>query len=80
MTPVLLDQKSILKSGISIVLVMAVVFVSGYYVGYQKAESGKGVDLNKTMVLALPKPAHAEVAKFEPFIPEAQLPGVLSVS
>lgn len=75
MTPVLLDQKSILKSGISIVLVMAVVFVSGYYVGYQKAESGKGVDLNKTMVLALPKPAHADVAEFEPFIPQSPLPG-----
>jgi cell division septation protein DedD len=75
MTPVLLDQKSIFKTGISIILVMAVVFVSGYYAGYQKAESGKGVDFNKPMVLALPKPAHAEVAQFEPFIPEAQLPG-----
>jgi cell division septation protein DedD len=75
MTPVLLDQKSILKTGISIILVMAVVFVSGYYVGYQKAESGKGVDLNKTMVLALPKPAHADVAEFEPFVPQLQLRG-----
>ena len=75
MTPVLLDQKSIFKTGITITLVMAVVFVSGYYVGYQKAGSGKGMDLKKTMVLALPKPAHAEISAFEPFIPPTQLPG-----
>lgn len=75
MTPVLLDQKSIFRASITIVLAMAVVFVSGYYTGYQKAESGKGVDLNKTMVLALPKPAHADVSEFEPFTPQAQIPG-----
>ena len=75
MTPVLLDQKSIFKAGIYLALVIAVVFISGYYTGYQRADSGQGVDLNKTMVLALPKPAHADVSEFEPFIPQAQIPG-----
>jgi len=75
MTPVLLDQKSIFRAGTTIALAMAVIFVSGYYTGYQKAESGKGVDLNKTMVLALPKPAHADVSEFEPFTPQSQIPG-----
>ena len=75
MTPVLLDQKSIFKAGIYLTLVIAVVFISGYYTGFQRADSGQGVDLNKTMVLALPKPAHADVSEFEPFVPQMQMPG-----
>ena len=54
MKPVLLDQKSIFKTGIMISLTMLVVFFSGYYIGHQKADSGKGMGLNKTMALALP--------------------------
>lgn len=75
MTPVLLDQKGIFKAGTIVALVITVVFVSGYYIGYQRAESGKGVDLNRTMVLALPKPAHADESNYEPLTPKVQMPG-----
>ena len=75
MKPVLLDQKSIFRAGITISLSMLVVFFSGYYIGQQKADSGKGMGLNKTMALALPGPAHADTAEFEPHIPQAQMPG-----
>lgn len=75
MTPVLLDQNSLLKAGITAIMVVAGVFVSGYTIGYRSAESGKGVDLNKTMVLALPKPAHADLSAFEPLTPQVQIPG-----
>ena len=75
MTPVLLDQKSILRAGMAVSLTMLVVFFSGYYIGHQKADSGKGMGLNKTIALALPGPAHADTAEFEPHIPQAQMPG-----
>ena len=75
MKPVLLDQKSIFKTGIMISLTMLVVFFSGYYIGHQKAGSGKGMGLHKTMALALPRPAHADTAEFEPLIPQALIPG-----
>jgi len=75
MTPVLLDTKSLVKAGITVTLIVGVVFISGYTIGYHRAHSGKGVDLHNTMVLALPSPAHADVAEFEPFTPRAQLPG-----
>jgi cell division septation protein DedD len=75
MKPVLLDQKSIFRAGITISLTMLVVFFSGYYIGQQKADSGKGMGLNKTMALALPRPAHADTAEYEPLIPQAQIPG-----
>lgn len=75
MTPVLIDQNSLLKAGITTILVVAGVFVSGYTIGYRSAESGKGVDLNKTMVLALPKPAHADLSAFEPLTPQVAIPG-----
>ena len=75
MKPVLLDQKSIFRAGITISLTMLVVFFSGYYIGQQKADSGKGMGLNKTMALALPRPAHADTAEFEPLIPQALIPG-----
>ena len=75
MTPVLLDQKRLLTAGIAAILVGAGVFVGGYTIGYHSAESGKGVDLNKTMVLALPKSAHADLSGFEPLTPQVQIPG-----
>lgn len=75
MKPVLLDQKSIFRAGITISLTMLVVFFSGYYIGHQKTDSGKGMGLNKTMALALPRPAHADTAEYEPLIPQAQIPG-----
>lgn len=54
---------------------MLVVFFSGYYIGHQKAEPGRGLGLNKTIALALPRPAHAETTEYEPRIPRAQIPG-----
>jgi len=54
---------------------MLVVFSSGYYIGHQKADSGKGIELNKTIALALPGPAHADTTEYGPHIPQAQIPG-----
>ena len=75
MTPVLLDQRSLFRAGISITCGMLVVFSSGYYIGHQKAGPGRSLGLNKTIALALPRPAHAEPAEYEPRIPRAQIPG-----
>ena len=75
MTPVLLDQRSIIKAGISVSLGMAVVFFCGYYIGQQKAVPGTGLELNKTIALALPRPAHADTAEYEPQLPQTIAPG-----
>ena len=75
MTPLLLDQRSIFRAGITISFGMLVVFFSGYYIGHQKADPGTGLGLNKTIALALPRPAHADTAELEPQIPQVQIPG-----
>ncbi len=75
MAPVLFDQRRLFSAGMTIILGMLVVFVGGYYLGYQKADSGRDMGLNTTMALALPKPAHADTAHYEPYTPETQLPG-----
>jgi cell division septation protein DedD len=54
---------------------MLVVFFSGYYIGHQKADPGKGMELNKTIALALPGPALADTAEYQPHIPQQQIPG-----
>jgi cell division septation protein DedD len=56
-------------------LTLLVVFFSGYYVGQQKPDTGSSMELNKTIALALPGPAHADTAEYEPHIPRAQMPG-----
>lgn len=75
MAPVLFDQRRLFSAGMTIMLGMIVVFAGGYYLGYQKAVSGTGTGLNKTMALALPRPAHADTAQYGPHTPEIQLPG-----
>ena len=75
MTPVLLDQKSLFRAGMAVSCTMLVVFFSGYYVGHQKAGSGKVMELNKTIALALPGPAHADSTEYEPHIPRLRVPG-----
>lgn len=75
MTPVLLDQRSIFRAGVSLSLGMFVIFFTGYYIGHQKADSGKTLGLNKTIALALPSPAHADTAAYDPLIPTAEIPG-----
>jgi len=54
---------------------MLVVFFSGYYIGQQKADSGTGMELNKTIALALPGPALADTAEYQSHIPREQIPG-----
>jgi cell division septation protein DedD len=75
MAPVLLDQRGLLKAGIAISVVMCVVFCSGYYLGFHKAGTGNSTAFNKTMALALPKPAHAETTEYERYTPAQYLPG-----
>lgn len=75
MTPVLLDQRSLFKAGMTISLGMLVVFCCGYLVGHQKAASGDSMALNQTIALALPRPAHADTEAFEPQLPQDPGPG-----
>lgn len=75
MKPVLLDQSSMFKAGLALSVGMLVVFCSGYYTGLQKAVPGAGLGLNKTIALALPRPAHANTAEFEQPVPLIQAPG-----
>lgn len=60
MTPLLLDQRSIFRAGIAVSLGMLAVFSTGYYLGLQKAGFSGSIGLNRTIALALPKPAHAD--------------------
>jgi len=75
MTPLLLDQRSIFKAGITISLALSAVFISGYYLGLQNSGLGEGLGLNKTIALALPRPAHADTGEYAPQVPQALLPG-----
>jgi cell division septation protein DedD len=75
MTPILLDQTGIFRAGMAVSVSMLAVFFSGYYIGHQKADAGKGMELNNTIALALPGPAHADTNEFGPHIPQAQIPG-----
>ena len=75
MTPILLDQTRIFRAGMAISVCMLAVFSSGYYIGHQKADSGRGMELDNTIALALPAPAHADTTAYEPHIPRAQMPG-----
>jgi hypothetical protein len=75
MTPVLLDQRTLFKTGITVSLGMLVVFVCGYYIGHQKAVSGGAIELNQTIALALPRPAHAQAEAFDPQLPQRPVPG-----
>lgn len=75
MKPILLDQRGIFRAGLSLSIGMLAVFFTGYYIGHQKADSGRSLGLNKTIALALPGPAHADTTEFEPKIPRVQIPG-----
>jgi cell division protein FtsN len=75
MAPVLLDQQSIFKAGIAITLAMCMVYFIGYSMGFNKAGAGRNMEFNKSVALALPKPAHADTAEYEPYTPRQLLPG-----
>ena len=75
MTPLLLDQRSILKAGMTIVFSMFVVFCTGFYIGMQNPGFSRHVGLNTTIALALPSPAHADTVELEPHVPPIQSPG-----
>ena len=77
MTPLLLDQRSIFKAGIAVSLGMLAVFSIGYYLGLQKAGFSGIIGLNRTIALALPKPAHADTDESEPQSPVVQLAGAI---
>ena len=75
MTPLLLDQRSILKAGMTIVFSMFVVFCTGFYIGMQNPGFSRHAGLNTTIALALPSPAHADTAEPEPHAPTIQSSG-----
>ena len=77
MTPLLLDQRSIFKAGIAVSLGMFAVFSAGYYLGLQQAGFGGSIGLNRTIALALPKPAHADSDESEPQFPAGQPAGAI---
>ena len=75
MTPLLLDQRSLFKAGIAVSLGMLAVFSAGYYLGLQKTGLGGSIGLNRTIALALPKPAHADTDETESRISAVQSHG-----
>lgn len=79
MAPLLLDQRRLIKTGLCLCLLIAVVFLSGYYSGYSK---GYGVAESRTVknvlipvALALPEPNYADSGTFEPQPPAVIEPG-----
>jgi cell division septation protein DedD len=77
MTPLLLDQRSIFKAGIAVSLGMLAVFSTGYYLGLQNAGFSGSIGLNRTIALALPKPAHADTNESEAELLEVQPAGAI---
>lgn len=75
MTPVLLDQRTLFKSGVTVSIGMLAVFFCGYFIGQQRPVTGNGMELNQTIALALPRPAHADTAEYGPRLPRDQAPG-----
>ncbi len=75
MAPVLLDHRSLLRAGLAMSMILLLVFISGYTVGYSRAVSAPDAELNKTVALVLPGLAYADAAEFEQQIPEATEPG-----
>ena len=75
MSPVLLDQNSLRRAGLTLGMIILLVFISGYAVGYNRAASVPVVESNETVALALPGPVHANAAEFEQQIPETMEPG-----
>ena len=72
MNPVLLDQTSLFKFGIAVILVMTGAFLSGYYVGCQQADRKAGLELNKMMLRASPGLARADLAALASFRSRSQ--------
>ena len=79
MAPLLLDRRSLIKSGFYLCLLFAIVFFSGYYSGYNKgyghAESLLRQNAVQPVTLALPETAYADTAIFEPQPPAVIEPG-----
>jgi cell division septation protein DedD len=75
MKPLLLDQRSILKAGMTLVFSMFLVFCTGFYIGTQHPGFTREAGLNTTIALALPSPAHADTAELELQLPPSQSPG-----
>jgi cell division septation protein DedD len=79
MAPLLLDRRSLIKSGFYLFLLLTVVFFGGYYSGYTKgyghAESLLQQNTLPPVALVLPEPAYADSAVFEPQPPAVIEPG-----
>ena len=79
MAPLLLDRRSLIKSGFYLCLLLTIAFFGGYYSGYTKgyghAESRLRQHALPPVALVLPEPAHADTAIFEPQPPAVIEPG-----
>lgn len=79
MAPLLLDQRRLIKTGLYLCLMIAVVFFSGYYsgfsAGYGHAESHAARNAPIPVALALPEPAYTDSGAFEPQPPAVIEPG-----
>jgi len=79
MAPLLIDQRSLIKSGFVLCLLFAIVFIGGYYSGYtrgyDRAESLSQQHESAPVALALPEPEHAGIGEFEPQPPAVVEPG-----
>jgi cell division septation protein DedD len=79
MAPLLLDRRSLIKSGFYLLLLLTTVFFGGYYSGYIRgfgyAESLLQQKELPPVALVLPEPVNVDTSVFEPQPPAAVEPG-----
>ena len=79
MAPLLLDRRSLIKSGFYLLLLLTIVFFGGYYSGYTRgygyAESLLQQKELPAVALVLPEPVNVDTSVFEPQPPAAIEPG-----
>lgn len=72
--PLLIDQRSMVRLGLVMSLFLFLIFMSGYMLGFQKAEARLS-DPVARVTLPLPEPMHAALEQIEPQIPQRIEPG-----
>jgi hypothetical protein len=79
MAPLLLDRRSLIKSGFYLFLLLTIVFFGGYYSGYTRgyghAESLLQKNALPPVALVLPEPVYVDSTVFEPRPPAMIEPG-----
>ncbi len=74
MAPILIDRRGIIKYSVLLSLTMLMLFSSGFFLGYHKAETRLSI-LAETHALDLPDTVIPDVASLEPEVPDELAPG-----